>query len=214
MKIDLTKKSTSKKVIVSFVLDSSGSMGIVRDETIQGVNKYINELKKDSATDYSFSLLTFGKEFTTVYESVPINQVREITKESYIPDGFTPLYDAVGRAIKAVGNVSSDTRVIVVVMTDGHENASTTYNQVTIKELITQKDSLSNWAIIYLGAVADAWDAGGAMGFSLGNTIRYDAGQTMSALDSVAIMTVDTANYSDKEFKVSKKAVWKGKKDL
>jgi len=163
------------KVLVEFVLDRSGSMSIVRDETIRSFNKYVQELKEDKCTDYVLSMSVFNHNYKRLFEKKPINEVPDLTQEAYDPDGMTALNDAVGKTVNLIGEVSTDTKVMVAVLTDGHENASREFiNNASIQKLIAEKSALPNWTFVFLGTEADAWDAGVALGFDPGNIAAAD----------------------------------------
>ena len=90
------------RVLVEFVLDKSGSMSIVQDETVRSFNKYINELKADTDVDYIFSMSMFNHNYNRLFENKHINEVPEMTARVYDPDGMTALNDAVGKTINLI----------------------------------------------------------------------------------------------------------------
>jgi hypothetical protein len=162
------------KVLIAFVLDRSGSMSVCQDETILAFNTYFDELKKDDKVDYQIVLTSFNHEFSIIQNRSLLSEVNNLNRETYQPDGMTALNDAVGKTINMLGDVPESIKVLFVVLTDGHENASQEFNTQKIQELITKKDQLPNWTFVYLGAVADAWDAGSAMGFAVNNIATFD----------------------------------------
>ena len=171
------------KTQLTFVLDATGSMDIVRDETIQGFNDFIADRKKEKNT--RMTLVTFNsKEIRTVYESKKIKTVPNLTRENYTPKMWTPLYDAVGKAIKDTEKAidGKDHRVLFVVMTDGLENASRTYTLSNIQELIKSKTDKDEWTFVYLGANQDAWEVGGQMNVPQGNIQPYAASDPAGAM--------------------------------
>ena len=158
------------KVLVEFVLDRSGSMSIVRDETVRSFNRYINELKKDKDVDYIFSMSVFNHNYKRLFENKPINEVPDLTTRVYDPDGMTALNDAVGKTINLIGSVPDNVKVMVAVLTDGHENASREFvANTSVQKLIAEKEALPNWTFVFLGTEADAWDVGRDLGFSPNN---------------------------------------------
>ena len=167
--------------IVSFVLDETGSMQSCRKETISGFNEYINTLKtgaKDGNQSVRFSLTKFNSaKIEMPYVNASVQDVAELTPETYVPANTTPLYDAVGNTITKVSAELKDSgkeaKLLFVIMTDGQENASTEYNQRKIFDLIKEKEK-ENWTFIFLGANQDSWLAGHAIGVSRGNTMNYD----------------------------------------
>lgn len=178
------------QTIVSFILDKSGSMGIVRDATISGFNEYLTTLKNDAMTDYNFSLTLFDTDVIKK-ESVPIASVPALTSETYIPAGNTALYDAVCSTIKQIPN-DTDKKVIVIIMTDGEENASREYTQVHMRDLIKEREAKGNWKFVYLGANQDSYASAQKFGISAMNASNFNttAGGMKATMRGVAQNTM------------------------
>lgn len=171
------KKAAAKlKTVVALVLDETGSMAPTVTDTIGAVNDYFETLAKDTP-DALVSVMEFsdcfGSEetFRVLASAVKAKDAPTLTAENYRPRGNTPLYDAIGKAITETETVKAD-RYLLVVMTDGQENASREWQLDGIKKLIEKKQG-ENWTIVYLGANQDAWAVAGAMGLSRGNTMSY-----------------------------------------
>jgi hypothetical protein len=188
------RPSAVRQTVVSFVLDETGSMQSCKDATISGFNEYINTLKsrKDSK-DILFTLTRFNSASVQVNPSgVPITLAPVLTESSYRPENNTPLYDAIGRTIAdvshTVNGLGSNPAVLVVIMTDGDENASKEYTGVKILKLVEEKTK-AGWTFAFLGANLDAFKAGSSIGISSGNTMQYysDPAGTKLSLRSVAI---------------------------
>ncbi len=183
--------------IVSFVLDETGSMQSCRKETISGFNEYINTLKtgaNDGNKSVRFSLTKFNStKIEMPYVNASVQDVAELTPETYVPANNTPLYDAVGNTITKVSaelkESGKEAKLLFVIMTDGQENASIEYTQRKIFDLIKEKEK-ENWTFIFLGANQDSWLAGSAMGLKRGNTMDYEyskMGDTLSSLGDSSI---------------------------
>jgi hypothetical protein len=166
---------------VVFLLDESGSMGQVHDETLRGVNSYIQELKDENVM---FTLVLFNSDrIKTVYNSVPVKDVRGFS--NYRPTGMTPLVDAVGKTIKGVGKKR---KVIFVVQTDGKENASTKFKTSEVYELVTKRKK-RGWTFAFMGADIDAWDVARGLGFDQENVIQYKSEHTETLYAAVSSST-------------------------
>ena len=180
-----TKKAGAIKseTLVNFILDKSGSMSSVQDSTISGFNEYVDTLKKDG-NKYSFSLVFFDTEVKQTYNNKPIKEVEKMTRENYIPDGMTALYDAVCKTIKDVqGTVKDNQKVLTVIMTDGEENSSKEYSQAQLKSLIADMEKTGKWSFVFLGANQDSWANAQKIGVSQMNTSNFaatDAGVKMA----------------------------------
>lgn len=189
-----SKKTKSNSVhYIGFVLDETGSMSSVREATVSGFNEYVGSLKADK--DIVFTLTRFNSvKTTTPYRAVPIKDVTDLS--DYDPDATTPLYDAIGAAIHAaegeVQALPAKTTVLIVVMTDGQENASQEFDRKRIFDLIKSKEQ-QGWTFAYMGANQDAWAVGASIGVPQGNSFNYDAAQPKQAFSRAAVSTLNYA---------------------
>ncbi len=145
------------------VLDKSGSMEECRSDTIGGFNSFIRKQKKLNADSAFLSLYQFDHEYFITYQNVPIEQVPELTFETFEPSGQTALLDAIGKTITNVEHQTDDS-IIIVIITDGEENSSNTYrSKEQINQMIKQKQDLG-WEFVFLGANQDAIQSAGQLG--------------------------------------------------
>ncbi|NIL78165.1 MULTISPECIES: VWA domain-containing protein [Rhodococcus] len=183
--------------LVAAVLDRSGSMQSIADDTRGGFDSFIaKELAQEG--DTVVTLAQFDDRYEVVYSSRPIADVPPLVLE---PRGTTALYDAIGRLVTEVGAELSalpeDQRpgsVTVLVMTDGHENASREWTNTAVRALIEQQERDYQWDFVFLGSNIDAVDVGTDLGFAPDKSMTYvstTVGVT-AAFDSVA-------NYQDRK---------------
>ena len=152
-------------VHVCFVIDESGSMYSKKEDVVGGFKSMLEEQKSKSEGDLSVSLYRFNSEVHKDYVGKSINDVD--FNFNYSPNGLTALFDGVGLAIDEIGkwldSMSEDDKPslnLIVVMTDGMENASKEYNAAQVKEMIKHQEEKYNWKFIYMGAdVTDSKDA-------------------------------------------------------
>ena len=168
----------TNKVLVNVILDRSGSMASTRALTISGYNEYINGLRFDKETEYSVGLIQFdapvlAPELTVSYLDRALADVPPLTMADYEPRGNTPLYDAIGECIRRVE--AKGRAVIVLIITDGMENASTEFTKDSIKALIKSKEA-DGWTFAFLGANIDSFAVGGTIGVAAGNIANYVQG--------------------------------------
>lgn len=154
-----------------FLLDRSGSMESCWDDTIGGFNSFV---KDQAALGGKLTLIQFDHEYLMSYENKPLKEVEPLTHETFKPRGSTALLDAIGRFIKGWKGSSNPS---VVILTDGHENASHIYTKAHIKDLIETKTK-EGWTFMYLGANQDAFAEAGSIGIAPGNTVNYDVNKT------------------------------------
>jgi hypothetical protein len=196
----------AKNSKVVLVLDRSGSMGDFRDSTIDAVNEYVGTLKKGKKVgDLRFTMVQFDEVWArdrmglcidTVHDAVPIKDVPKLTRETFVPRGNTPLYDAIGHTIKA----TKGKRVLFIIMTDGMENASREYTQQMVFDLI-EKKKVKDWTFVFLGANQDSYAVGGSFGISKQNIQNYAQGQEQNLMAKVAegTQTHTTMGYAASE---------------
>jgi uncharacterized protein YegL len=161
---------------IVFVLDETGSMGRIREDTIGSFNNFVEEQKgvegEATMTLVEFSSTPDEDNFRLQYEGVPLKEVEPLAHDTYRPRGFTPLLDAIGSTIDSVSARLERTEeekqpdlVIVAVLTDGLENASSEYTLEQVKAKVEHQES-EGWKFIFLGANMDAVQVGGDMGFA------------------------------------------------
>ncbi|MET9492334.1 vWA domain-containing protein [Nocardia sp. NPDC006630] len=160
------------------LLDRSGSMQSIKTDTEGGFDAYI-EQQREVPKRIEVTLAQFDTEYELVYANRPLAQVPPLQLQ---PRGMTALYDAVGRLITDVGSelaardeAERPGTVILVVLTDGHENSSKEWSHAAVKALITQQQDTYDWNFLFLGANIDAVAIGTDMGFSARQSITYAA---------------------------------------
>lgn len=163
---------------VSFLLDSSGSMSSVHQDTVEGINDYIKELKTDPS-ETILRLQTFNSNyFDVTFEFSDITKIPKIEYKDFLPEGMTPLLDSVGRAINETSkfiddNKRDNSQVIFTVMTDGMENYSNEFSIPQIQNMIKEKEKLG-WQFTYLGANHDVWAVAHKFGLKSRNIHKYN----------------------------------------
>jgi len=118
-------------------------------------------------------LYKFNSNWSRVVSDLPIDEIRPLTSEDYTPGGLTALYDTIGNAIRDIQNrthyiepAHRPSMVMMVVITDGQENASTEFDSGRVKEMIRELEQTKNWQFIYLGADLDSFADAEALGLS------------------------------------------------
>lgn len=179
------------------ILDESGSMSSIKNDTIGSYNTFIEEQKKVEGEAY-VTLVKFNSNIEKVYES-NIQSVSELKSNDYVPAHMTRLYDAIGQTskeikekIKSLPDEEKPEKVLFVITTDGEENSSREYNREKIFKMIEKREK-KNWKFIYLGANQDAMKEGGKIGINKFNTVTWSA-------DSKGINSayMATSNYASK----------------
>lgn len=173
-----TKKS-KKATFVSFLLDETGSMQSIKDDTVGGFNAYVETLQKGGA-NIIFSLVSFNSSVTQKrYVAEPIGKIEPLTDANYQPRAMTPLIDAsvkiINATAEAVQKRDDDPNVVIVMQTDGQENVSVEYTNADLAALIKEKDA-AGWQFVFLGAGLDAFAAAREAGIMIDaqQVVAYD----------------------------------------
>ena len=171
------------KTDITIILDRSGSMESVKQDTIGGFNNFLSEQQKVEG-EASLSLVQFDDQYEVVYENKDINAAVRMTEATFQPRGSTALFDAVGRTINAVGArlaaLSEEERpdkVLLVIMTDGFENASREFTAAKVGEMISHQRDVYNWEFMFIGANQDAVLSAQEIGIQAGAALTYAANE-------------------------------------
>lgn len=158
---------------IIFVIDESGSMQGTESDVIGGFNNFIEQQKTAQEGKITVSLYKFNSYWSRILNDLPIEEIRSLTSEDYTPGGLTALYDTIGNAITDMENQSKYAKseykasmVMMVIITDGQENASKEYDARKIKQMIQELEQSENWQFIYLGADLDNFADADLLGFS------------------------------------------------
>lgn len=151
---------------ISILLDRSGSMNKIRQDTIGGVNSFI-AAQKELPGVCTFSMAQFNQSYQDLYRAVPIHTVRPLDETNFVPSGNTALIDAICKSIDDLGNILSllpeyarPEKVIFVIVTDGEENCSREHKLAEAHTRINRQRSDYNWEFLFIGADQDAIQAG------------------------------------------------------
>lgn len=169
---------------IVFVFDQSGSMGMIAHEAIDNYNKFIDE-QKQIAQKASFRLILFNTVVKTHYEG-DLALTPHLDGQSYRPDGWTALYDAMADAITETGGLLAampeqdrPRKVIVATMTDGQENSSQRFmgeeGRERLAAMINHQQQVYSWEFIFLGANIDAKQVATSLNIPVANTTQWDA---------------------------------------
>ncbi len=164
-----------------FILDRSGSMSPLRDDTIGGFNTMI-EQQKETEGKVLVSTVMFSETSSVVHDRVNIADIKPLTRSDYSPMGCTALLDAVGDAVKHIGNIHKYARkedipqkTLFVITTDGMENASHKFSQKEVKRLIEKQKEAHGWEFLFIGANIDSVETAETMGIDARRAVNYTA---------------------------------------
>lgn len=185
-----TKKNLTEMV---FILDMSGSMSGLEQDTIGGFNSLIDK-QKGLEGEALVSLVLFSQCSEVVLDRKNLKDVPELTDKVYQASGFTALLDAVGDALHHIGNIHKYARAedvpdntLVVIITDGMENASRRYSQPEIKRMIERQKEKYGWEFLFLGANIDAVETAAHYGIGADRATNYHADTMGTTLNFRAV---------------------------
>lgn len=184
---------------VYILLDRSGSMSTLWNEALGSINGYVKKLKR---TD-NIHMAVFDSEYEIIREC-KVKDWDDVTDEDATPRGTTALYDSCGK-IMAQAEEDEAKKTILVVMTDGYENASKEHNQASIKAKVKQFED-KKWEVIFLGANFDAVESvSGGLGVVGSKTMNIAAGNLARGFDTLSAYTTSYAatgqaiNFTDQD---------------
>jgi Mg-chelatase subunit ChlD len=181
---------------IAVILDRTGSMESIRDDTIGGFNAFLNE-QKQQLGQATLTLVQFDNQdpYEVIHQMKKIIEVPELARETYVPRASTPLLDAIGRGIndleKCLSGMQEQDRpskIVFVVITDGQENASREFRKDQILKMINEKEKNSSWQFVFLSADLDAINDAMTQGFQPRFSLAFDKNSkgTRDAWDSVS----------------------------
>jgi hypothetical protein len=157
-------------------------MDSIRNDTIEGINTFITEQKKDPENT-RFTYVQFDNHYEVVHDNIAMPEVPLVDNKTFVPRGMTALLDAIGKTITRASTYieaqpvqDRPEKVVLVIVTDGHENASQQFNKAQVRELVTSKQNIDDWQIIYLGANQNAILQAAQYGIRGTTSMNYSAG--------------------------------------
>ena len=164
-----------------FILDRSGSMAGLEDDTIGGFNAMIEKQKLEPGEAYVSTVL-FDNRSEVIHDRLKLDRVPALTRKEYYVRGCTALLDAVGRAIHHIGNIHKyareedrPERTLFVITTDGMENASRRYDYDRVKAMIERQRQKYGREFLFLGANIDAAKEAARFGIGAEHAANYHA---------------------------------------
>ena len=169
-----------KKTEMVFILDRSGSMSGLEEDTIGGYNSMLEKQQKEEGEAIVTTVL-FDNEYEIIHDRTNIKEINPITNKEYFVRGSTALLDAIGRTINKIINATKNTKkeyqadkVMFVIITDGMENSSREYDYKKVKAMIEKQKERYEWEFVFLGANIDAISTAAKFGIEEDRAANYN----------------------------------------
>ncbi|MCK9268637.1 MAG: VWA domain-containing protein [Alkaliphilus sp.] len=170
-----------RKTEIIFILDRSGSMSGLEEDTIGGYNSMLEKQQKEKGEAVVTTVL-FDHEYEIIHDRINIREILPITKREYFVRGSTALLDAIGITVNKIINGTKNTKkeyradkVMFVIITDGMENSSHEYSYEKVKAMIERQKERYEWEFIFLGANIDAISTAARLGIRENRAANYNA---------------------------------------
>jgi hypothetical protein len=175
---------------IEVVLDASGSMDLIKKDTIGGFNSFLEGQKETASVGDTFTFTTFSSGYggappwKNIYKNARISDVPPLTNSTYKCNGGTALLDTLGDSIKYLGaflhqlpEEQRPSKVVFVILTDGEENSSHSYSKHNINAMIKTQTDDYKWEFVFLGANQDAIQVGATIGIAAASSMSYGANE-------------------------------------
>ena len=185
----------NKKTLYHFILDKSGSMSNCRIETIKGFNSQLETIRslqlEFPAQEFKLSLTTFDDLPEHIIDDSSAAAFEQLTTQSYCPNGQTALLDAIGESINRIrmsnesAIINNEMSVVVIILTDGQENASRRFNYHQIASMIATLEQTEKWTFTFLGADIDAIHTSKMLNIRKENVVSFSKGDMHEMMDDL-----------------------------
>jgi uncharacterized protein YegL len=174
---------------IVFILDRSGSMSGLENDTIGGFNSMISK-QKDEEGEALISTVLFDNETEVIHDRLPLDKIAPLTGKEYYVRGSTALLDAIGEAIHHISSIHKYAReedvpekTLFIITTDGMENSSRKYSYDKVKKMVEKKKEKNHWEFIFLGANIDAVSVANKFGVDRSRAVTYECDGAGTALN-------------------------------
>lgn len=182
------------KTEIIAIIDRSGSMASIVADAIGGYNTFLADQQTVDG-EGRMTLALFDDKYELLYAGQDLKEAQPLTLQTFVPRGATALIDAIGRTLSEQGArilfEGWADKVVVVILTDGGENASREFTSEHVKVVIDQAQTVQGWSFVFLAANQDAFATGAMYGINAAHTMNFtaSAGGTQEAYANMSNVT-------------------------
>ena len=174
-----------KRTVYQLILDRSGSMAGMEKQVVSGYNEQLQAVQ-GIQQKYPDQEILLGLRFfdsvvgNNITDFKLVNDLVPLSMDDYQLGGTTALLDAIGKSVYDLKTrfghqiSNEDTSVVVIIMTDGYENASRMYTYGDVRRMVTELEATEKWSFTFMGADLDAIGASTSFGINPENTLSFD----------------------------------------
>ena len=198
-----------RKTIYHLIVDKSGSMYDCIENTISGFNEQVKKIKANELEfkeeEITIGLTTFNDHVNHHFFQVNPGKVNPLNSENYVPNGSTALLDAIGKTVQQIEsemmyvNQIIPTTVVIVILTDGYENASKSFNLENVRKMISRLEETGKWTFSFIGATLDAVDVAKELSIKTHNSFSFDKSEMSNKVWDK--LNTSMSSYFDKKSK-------------
>jgi hypothetical protein len=181
----------NQRTIYHVIVDRSGSMTSCIDSTINGFNDQLSQIqsmeKEFLNQEILVGLTLFNDRISHIKILQPLSVMSKLDRVNYVPEGSTALLDAIGQTTTLLeerqGNLPGlPTSFVMVILTDGHENSSRSYNLEQVRTLIQKLEATGKWTFSFIGATLDAVYVAEQMSIKAQNSFTFNKASMKEAV--------------------------------
>lgn len=193
------KSTQPQETYVAVVVDRSGSMGGIYEAALSGVNEQVKTLKDNAnvAGKTFVSFIQFDDRIDVLFSNKLAEELEEFKNGDFQPRGTTAMYDGVGKAISELSAIKTDVKnvgYLVIVISDGYENASKDYNSLSLAAEITRLQNTGQWTFSYMLANQNLADVSKTLNVPLSNISSF-VSSNAGVQTAYGSMSLGSANY-------------------
>jgi hypothetical protein len=185
-------KTPLRPAVHSYILlDRTGSMEPIWTEALASVNAYADGLAAldgGPRIDADITLAAFdaqdGFQFEVLREGVDAEHWNKITTRELSPRGMTPLYDAIGRIV-SLAETDRPGKAVIVIMTDGAENASTEMDKKAARAAL-ERVRAKGWEVVFLGTEFSNFEDAEGVGQTASRNMAVSKDQLSDSMNRLA----------------------------